>query len=158
MYASPPPSPSEHANPSGSCCLRPCWECRPAKSPLRGVAAAFVPRALCTHGLQCVVAAFESAGYMEVCVLRIPTISPSFTRIAHRTVCRFRETLKASGDEVHAALRDAELRVGQALSSGDAAKRDAEASRAEARTLRARARMCVRVCGVACAVCACILL
>ena len=51
-----------------------------------------------------------------------------------------RETLKASGDEVHSALRDAELRVGQALSSGDAAKRDAEAARAEVRTL------CVRVC------------
>lgn len=45
----------------------------------------------------------------------------------------FREALKTSGDEVHAALRDAELRVGQALSAGDSAKREAEAARAEVR-------------------------
>lgn len=56
----------------------------------------------------------------------------------------FRETLKASGDEVHAALRDAELRVGQALSKGDAAKRDAEAARAEVPTVL---RACVDVWG-----------
>eukprot|EP00904_Undaria_pinnatifida_P002863 jgi/Undpi1/12578/HiC_scaffold_6.g02247.m1 len=48
-----------------------------------------------------------------------------------------RETLKASGDEARANLRGAELRIGQALSEGDGAKRDAEASRGEVEQLKA---------------------
>lgn len=49
----------------------------------------------------------------------------------HYNASMIRETLKASGDEARAALRGAELRVGQALAAGDSAKRDAEASRGE---------------------------
>jgi len=82
---------------------------------------------------------------MYVCMHACMYTGPAIEHDCEHTAFFFfvllcRETLKASGDEVHAALRDAELRVGQALSSGDAARRDADAARAEVRTL------CVCVC------------
>lgn len=70
--------------------------------------------------------------FVEVKVNYQPTNDERKSNVVLLFSC-FRETLKTSSDEVHAALRDAELRVGQALSAGDSAKREAEAARAEVR-------------------------
>lgn len=48
-----------------------------------------------------------------------------------------RESLKASSEQTHAALREAELRAGKAAAAGDASSRDAEAARAEVSQLKA---------------------
>lgn len=103
---------------------------------------AFLLSILSVYAVSFIVFLFRAADFSVEFVVFKPVSSRICTWVFSR------ETLKASADEVHAALRDAKLRVGQALSSGDAAKRDAEAARAEVLTLCPSVVSCVcRVCG-----------